>query len=300
MHSDSTQPRLPGSGSLLRTSQPRWRESWYGKWRVEGQQVMRVLGPARSSTRPKGLTRHQAEAALRKAMSKAGRRPNRRPAWKSSGAGARLLEHLNSLGRKRSTLMDYESTLRVHLVPFFEGRTLEEIDLDLVERFVHAEAGRRQSRRRSIHNYLGLLHSIFAHGMKRGWCTANPVAARRQAPLPAEPGHPLSDDRRTRGDPGSDPGHGDGKHRPSGLPHRRDDRHAARRGRRRSLARRRLDRRRRPCPAQLHTRRVRHAEVTPLEPRGSPRRAASRDRTRTALRPHPVQARPRPGLLPTR
>jgi integrase len=29
---------------------------------------------------------------------------------------------------------------------------------------------------KSIRNYLGLLHSIFDHGMKRGWCRSNPAA----------------------------------------------------------------------------------------------------------------------------
>ena len=34
-------------------------------------------------------------------------------------AGRRHVDRLELLGRKRSTLMDYRSTLRVHLVPFF-------------------------------------------------------------------------------------------------------------------------------------------------------------------------------------
>ena len=63
-----------------------------------------------------------------------------------SEAGERLLEHLTSLGRKRSTLGDYESYLRIHLVPFFGERALERIEPAEVEAFIAAK--RREGRRR--------------------------------------------------------------------------------------------------------------------------------------------------------
>ena len=37
-------------------------------------------------------------------------------------AGRHDTAHRHALGRKRSTLEDYESTLRVHLIPFFSER----------------------------------------------------------------------------------------------------------------------------------------------------------------------------------
>jgi hypothetical protein len=43
-----------------------------------------------------------------------------------------------------------------------------------VEGFIAAK--RREGKAvKSILNYVGLLNTLFAHGMKRGWCTNNPV-----------------------------------------------------------------------------------------------------------------------------
>ena len=69
--------------------------------------------------------------------------------------------------------MDYESTLRIHLAPFFGGRTLDRIRPRDVEAFIAAEA-RAGRATKSVLNYLGLLHSIFVYGEKRGWCNGNP------------------------------------------------------------------------------------------------------------------------------
>src|SRR6476661_490755 len=57
-------------------------------------------------------------------------------------AGQRFISQLQALGRKKSTLEDYESTLRVHLVPFFGERPLETIDVSLVEGFIYTELER--------------------------------------------------------------------------------------------------------------------------------------------------------------
>ena len=89
-------------------------------------------------------------------------------------AGAHYIEHRRILGRKRSTLMDYESTLRIHLVPYLGGRSLEEIDVGIIESFIYAKHGEGKAPK-SIANYLGLLSGIFSHGAKRGWCSHNPV-----------------------------------------------------------------------------------------------------------------------------
>lgn len=90
-------------------------------------------------------------------------------------AGDRFIGQLRALGRKKSTLEDYESTLRVHLVPFFGERPLGAIDVSLVEEFIYAtlESGKAP---KSVRNYLGFLHSVLAYGMKRGWCDRNPAA----------------------------------------------------------------------------------------------------------------------------
>ena len=131
MRSDSTQPRPRGTGSLLRHASRSGDQSWYGKWRVEGgAQVM-------------------AEAAFRRAIADRDlSKPDRTNGMTVGLAGQRLLDRLAALGRKRSTLMDYESTLRVHLVPFFGERPLSAIDVELVELFIESKQQEARPRNR--------------------------------------------------------------------------------------------------------------------------------------------------------
>jgi integrase len=90
-------------------------------------------------------------------------------------AGRHFIAQRRLLGRKKSTLEDYESTLRVHLVPFFGTGAISEIDLPVVESFISTKLDEGKAPK-SIRNYLGLLHSILDYGVKRGWCPTNPVA----------------------------------------------------------------------------------------------------------------------------
>jgi integrase len=136
---------------------------------------MRKLGPARQPGSTYGLTKSQAEAALRRAIEAERCASPVAERLEVEEAGRRYLLHLETLGRKRSTLMDYESTLRVHLAPFFAGRSLERIDVQLVEAFIQTKRGEGRAPK-SVLNYTGLLHAIFAFAIRRGWCTTNPVA----------------------------------------------------------------------------------------------------------------------------
>jgi integrase len=90
-------------------------------------------------------------------------------------AGRRYLSNRETVGLKHSTLLDYESCLRVHLIPFFGGLALDEIEPELVEEFI---ATKREEGKavKSIINWLGLLQAIFNHALKRGWCERNPVS----------------------------------------------------------------------------------------------------------------------------
>ena len=173
MHRDSSRHRPRGSGSLIRRRQAEGTESWYGKWRADGRQIMRLLGGVRSATNPSGLTQLEAEKALRDQIAAATAAVDR--VFDVATAGGLHLEHKRALGLKRSTLMDYESSLRIHLAPFFGEMRLDEIGIDEVESFIYAKQ-REGKAPKSILNYLGLLHAIFSHGIKRGWCAQNPVA----------------------------------------------------------------------------------------------------------------------------
>jgi hypothetical protein len=117
MHCDSIQPRPRGTGSLLRHTHKDGRETWYGKWWSGGRQIMRVLGPVRPPRSREGLTRSQAEAALRQAIeaSRTTRRLNER--LDLAEAGRRYLANREAIGLKPGTLADYESFLRVHTSP---------------------------------------------------------------------------------------------------------------------------------------------------------------------------------------
>jgi integrase len=175
MQRASKQRRPRGTGHLKLRRDAAGRATYYGKFHVHGRQVMRKLGPARQPGSSVGLTKAQAESALRRAIEAERAAPPVAERLEVGEAGRRYLLHLETLGRKRSTLMDYESSLRIHLAPFFAGRSLDRIDVQLVEAFIQTKLleGRAP---KSVLNYTGLLHSIFAFAIRRGWCATNPVA----------------------------------------------------------------------------------------------------------------------------
>jgi integrase len=88
-------------------------------------------------------------------------------------AGDRLIAHLEAIGRKRATVEAYESLLRVHLVGFFAGRSLDAIRPEDVEAFITAE---RQggSSAKTVHNAVGFLFSIFEFAQRKRWTRRNP------------------------------------------------------------------------------------------------------------------------------
>lgn len=140
MHHDSIQSRVLGTGSLLR----------------QRHRVNLAAAPGRELTQ---ATPSPPEAVVDVAE-----------------AGRRYLANREMLGLKPGTLSDYESYLRVHLIPFFGAYGVEDIDPTLIEDFI---ATKRQQGLaiKSIRNYLGLLQAIFALGVRRGWCSTNPVVA---------------------------------------------------------------------------------------------------------------------------
>jgi integrase len=92
-----------------------------------------------------------------------------------SELASRYLANRELIGLKRTTLMDYGSYTRVHLVPAFGDFELEEITIDLIEEFIAAKRHEGKAVK-SVLNYLGLLHAMFAFAFRRGWCAENPVA----------------------------------------------------------------------------------------------------------------------------
>lgn len=118
--------RSKGTGSLSTRKDARGVASWYGQWWVGGRRVTRALGRKREPGTRLGLTRAQAERELQRLIDRDLSVPLQRE-FTVREAGERLIDHLDALGRKRSTLGDYESFLRVHLAPYFGETVLERI-----------------------------------------------------------------------------------------------------------------------------------------------------------------------------
>jgi len=148
--------------------------SYYGRWRVGGRMVQRKLGPVREQGTRDGLTQSQAERELRRQIEREQAVASRYTRLTVAEAGERLIDHLEVLGRKKSTMEGYRSALSVQLAPFFGDKALDRVTREDVERFIASRA-RKGSAPKSIQNYIGVLHGIFDFAMRRGWASANPV-----------------------------------------------------------------------------------------------------------------------------
>ena len=111
---------------------------WYGQWCVRGQLVKRSLGPVRQPGSRDGLTRTQAEARLRELMLETTTAPP--PVTERmtvAEVGDRRIKQLARSGRKPdTTLANYESEIRIHFVPHFAEKPVDDITADDVEDFI--------------------------------------------------------------------------------------------------------------------------------------------------------------------
>jgi integrase len=131
-------------------------------------------GAIRQSGTREGLTRAQAERELRRRTEQEQAITPTAARLTVREAGERLIDHLEALGRKKSTIEGYRSAVNVHLAPFFGEKPLERITREDVERFI-AQRVRKGSSLKSIQNYIGVLHGIFDFAIRRAWAQTNPV-----------------------------------------------------------------------------------------------------------------------------
>ena len=170
-----TARRPRGTGTLFVKRDSSGRETWYGKWRVGTIQVKRRIGPKRIPSTREGLTRTQAEAELRRLIGAV------KPSTLASDrltveeGGNLLLANVSARGRKRATIEAYSSAIRIHLVPFFAGRTLDRIGRREIEGFITYMARTGRSTK-TTRNSLGILHSIFELARREGIVAANPCS----------------------------------------------------------------------------------------------------------------------------
>ncbi len=167
-------PRRPrGTGALFVKRDGGGREVWYGKWRVGSTQVKRRIGPKRIPSTSEGLTKSQAEAELRRLIGTVEEEAVATYRATVADGGELVLARATIRGRKKSTLMGYESLIRIHLVPHFGERPLREIGRREIDGFIRqtAQSGRSV---KTTFNALGVLHSIFEAARREGWVAGNP------------------------------------------------------------------------------------------------------------------------------
>ncbi|HTR88665.1 MAG TPA: phage integrase N-terminal SAM-like domain-containing protein, partial [Solirubrobacteraceae bacterium] len=160
--SKSASRRPRGTGGLFVKRDSSGRETWYGKWRVGAVQVKRRIGPKRIPSSREGMTRSEAEAELRRQMGSIDHAVLARERVTIEEVGALVMENRRVRGRKKATIEAYGSMTRVHLVPYFGNRTLDQIDRRAIQTFV-AHMLRGGSSPKTTRNALGVLHSIFEH-----------------------------------------------------------------------------------------------------------------------------------------
>jgi integrase len=186
MHGERSAKRAYGSGSIIER-----RGDYYGKWRVGGRQVLRKLGPKRSAEVPDGLTPKQAEQRLRERMAQTEAEqaePRRQTPSTVTIAelGARYIAYAREhRGVKESTLSEYDSSLRCHLIPFFGARPIAAIDAEGIEAFAtHLRTKKGQGWRggktlapKTIDNHLGALAVLLNFAVRKKLIDASPMNA---------------------------------------------------------------------------------------------------------------------------
>ena len=173
----------PISGHVFRRRGVR-ADIWYAKYRLpDGRQVQRSIGPAWTERGRPGegyFTRRMAQAWLDDVLAQA--RRGELPGMVRTGAtfedaAAEYMRWLElDRQRKPSTLRDYASIIKAHLLPAFGGRRLEEITTEQVEGWSAQLAARGTMNNRTRLKILTVLHGVMKRA-KRVWrLPRNPVS----------------------------------------------------------------------------------------------------------------------------
>jgi len=172
------------SGHVFRVEGKR-RPVWRAKYRLpDGRQVQRTIGPAWTARgRPTAgyFTKRTAEAWLSSVLSAA--RAGTLPGMVRTGVtfAEACEEYLGWLehdrGRKPSTVRDYGSVVRAHLLPAFGSRPIEDIRDDDIERWrvgLGVDSGMSNATKLKI---LTILSGVFERARKVHKLPRNPMAA---------------------------------------------------------------------------------------------------------------------------
>ncbi|MGO9819799.1 MAG: tyrosine-type recombinase/integrase [Solirubrobacteraceae bacterium] len=174
-----TARRTHGTGSIIDRG-----GVYYGQWRTGGRQVMRRLGPVRKPGANTGLTKRMAEDRLRTLRGEPADTIVERVTV--TEAGRALVEHLEAMGRKPSTLRSYRSVLATQIEPRLGAQAISRVAPEDIDRFI-AACLHDGLQPKTVSNTLGLLHSVFEYAARRGWTRENPCQ-RVDKPRPVESG----------------------------------------------------------------------------------------------------------------
>jgi integrase len=168
--SPASSRRAYGTGTLQVVGRS-WIGAWYGP---DGRRVRRKVGDVRTEGRADGLTKAQAERALRR-MRELDSPPVAPDAERVTmeQAGREFCQRLELKGRRKSHRLTVASDLRNHIAPFFAGKTVDRIRPTDIERYIAAK--RKTLAVKTIRNHVNTMHSIFDLGLRNGWCQTNPV-----------------------------------------------------------------------------------------------------------------------------
>jgi integrase len=174
--------RSYGTGRLYVRTDRNGRETWYGKWHVNGRRVNRKVGPKRVNGSREGMTQTQAEAVLRRLIREVSPAATIVDRLSVGEVGALYVADLERKGRKPETVRAAECAIRVHFAPFFGDRAIHTIrQEDISALALHMTQTGARSRKqglkpKSIRNYLGTLSALFQFARRRGLMHENPVS----------------------------------------------------------------------------------------------------------------------------
>ncbi|HTU84780.1 MAG TPA: tyrosine-type recombinase/integrase [Solirubrobacteraceae bacterium] len=179
----------PPTGHVFRVERAH-RPVWYAKYRLpDGRQVQKKIGPAwgERGRPPVGwFTQRTAEAWLRDLLDQA--RRGTLPGLVRSGAtfsdaAAEWLRFIEEdRARKPSTLNDYRSALKAHLLPAFGALELESITPELIDAWRRGLTGLSN---RSKNKLLIQLHGVFRRAQMVWGLEANPLVRVEKHPIRA-------------------------------------------------------------------------------------------------------------------
>ena len=165
-----------GAGSLSIRVDSRGRQSWYGRWRVEGHHAQRRLGPVRAPGTRTGLTRRAAEAELRRQLEATTSVRSVGDRLTIAEVAAEYINDARRRGRKRSTLANIDSETRIHLAPFLAGKSMQAVTRQDVRDLIAAleRKGLAPKTVRNVIATLGALYKFAGHPDRR-WAAGNPT-----------------------------------------------------------------------------------------------------------------------------